>query len=135
MGRVPRVAFAIVDLLGAIVVAVGAASLPARWLPVDAAAVALFALLAAAGVGLLSNKPWSVSVVRAASWSVLAIGLALVAALSTAIAFLTGIFGASSRGGIVVFALVIALILPYLVLFPLAQLFLFRAEPAREERT
>lgn len=131
MRELPRYWFGALDALAALVVAVGGLSLPTHWWPVDLAIGVLVALLAASGGGLIAGKSWSFRVARVASYVVLAIGLTSIALLSTSVAYLSGVYGATGRGGLIVFTLVIALLLPYLVIFPIAQL-VFLRRPAVE---
>lgn len=96
--------------------------LPSRWWPVDVGAVLLVVLLGAAGVGLLSKAPWGEKVARLASIASLVIGLGLVATLAITASYLRGIYGPVGRGGALILALVAALAIPYLLVFPALQL-------------
>jgi hypothetical protein len=100
--------------------------LPARWWPVDVGATLLGALLAASGVGLLAGLPWARRVGLVAGGAALVLGLALVTTLALTASYLSGLYGPVGRGGAVILALVAALALPYLVLFPAAQLVALR---------
>jgi hypothetical protein len=120
--RVAR-AFGVVNLVAAAVVLFAVfGALPARWWLVDGGAVVLAALLAAAGVGLVAQKPWAERVARAASIAVLAIGLVFIATLALTASYLAGVYGPVGRGGAVILTLSAALAIPYLVLLPAAQL-------------
>jgi hypothetical protein len=115
--------FGSIDLVAALLVALGVfAGLPARWWVVDLPAVAIVALLGASGVGLLARLRWGEKVARFASFVTLALGLALITALVVAASYLSGIYMAVGRGGALILVLVAALALPYLVVFPAAQL-------------
>lgn len=100
--------------------------LPARWWPVDVGATLLGLLLAASGVGLLAGAPWARRVGLVAGGAALVLGLALVTTLALTASYLSGLYGPVGRGGAVILALVAALALPYLVLFPAAQLVALR---------
>jgi hypothetical protein len=89
---------------------------------VDLPAAALIAVDLAAGVGLLTGKPWAPRVARAASALSLALGLALVTVLATTASWLSGVYGPVGLGGAVILALVAALALPYLVVLPVVRL-------------
>ena len=118
-----RTFFGVIDLRAALLVAFGVfIALPARWWPVDAGAVAVSLLLAAAGIAILTRQPWAARVVRIASLVVLALGLLLIAALSLSVSYLSGVYGSVGRGGAIILVLVAALALPYLVILPVAQL-------------
>src|SRR5882762_4283303 len=121
--RVIRVGFGVADLASATLVYIGVfEGLPARYAPVDVAAVAVLALLAAAGAGLLGQASWAPKVAWVASVVSLALGLALVATLALTASYLSGIYGPVGRGGALILGLTAALALPYLVLLPAAQL-------------
>ena len=124
----PRTWFGGLDVLAALVVAVGAIGLPSRWWPIDLAVGVLVALLGISGGGLIAGKTWAFRVARVASIAVLSIGLVLIALLSMSVAYLSGVFGATGRGGTIVFTLVVALLFPYLVVFPVAQLLFLKRE-------
>jgi len=127
----PRRVFAALDLLAAFVVALGVfRGLPDRWWPVDTGAVVVVLLLAAAGVGLHLDAPWSRKVARAASVITLAVGLVLVTVLALTGSYLMGVYGPVGRGGAVILFFVAATTLPYLVVFPAAQLVWLRAPRA-----
>ena len=122
--RAPAVAFGVFDVIVAALVAFGVfVGLPARYWVVDVGAVAIILVQLAGGVGLLGRFPWGTMAARWASRTTLVLGLCLVAALAVSASFLWGIYGAAGRGGSIIFILVIALVLPYLVLLPAAQLY------------
>jgi hypothetical protein len=121
--RVPAVVFGALNVLSALVIAVGVfLGLPERYLPVDGGAVLLMALLLASGVGLLTQARWGALVAAVASGVTLGLGLLFIAALSISAAFLAGVYGPVGRGGAVIFVLVLALAIPYVVAIPLAEL-------------
>ncbi len=123
LSRRAALVFGIADLATAALIAVGVfVALPSRWAPVDVAAAALIGVDLAAGVGLLASKPWGPRVARAASALSLALGLWLVTVLAVTASWLSGVYGPVGRGGAVVLALVLALSLPYLVVFPVVRL-------------
>lgn len=123
-----RVFFGVADLCAALVVLFGTfVALPARWAPVDVGAIVLGVLFFAAGLGLLGDTRWAPRVARVAALSVFALGLALVVALATALGWLAGIYGPVGRGGVVLFTLVLALIVPWLLVLPAAQVVWLRA--------
>jgi hypothetical protein len=113
----------IADLVTAALVVFGVfVGLPTRWWPVDSAAVALTALEVASGIGLLAKARWAVRVARTTGAAALAIGLFTVTALAMTASWLSGVYGPVGRGGAIVLALVAVLVLPYLVVLPIAQL-------------
>jgi len=98
------------------------AGLPARWWPVDVPAAVLVALEAAAAFGLFSGARWAANAARFGAAVALALGALAVSCLAVTATWLSGVYGAVGRGGAIVLALVAALVLPYLVVLPAAQL-------------
>jgi hypothetical protein len=120
---VVRRVFAGFDLASAALLGVGVfVGLPARWWPIDASTAIVSALLVASGVGLLMHTSWSPRVARIAAMVALAFGLVLTTMLLVTASYLGGIYGAVGKGGAVIMLLVLAMVLPYLVFFPAAQL-------------
>lgn len=122
--------FGVSNLVSSALIVLGVfRGLPARYLVVDVPAAGLALLLAAAGVGLLGGPRfarWARPLARIASFAALAIGLATITALAVSVAFLSGVQGALGSGGAVLFVLIIALLVPYLVALPSAQLLWLR---------
>jgi len=115
--------FGVLDCGVALLVVVGVFRfLPVRWWVVDGGAIVLGLALAASGVSLLAQSKHAERIVRVASWIVLALGLALVLALVATAAWLSGVYQPVGRGGAALFGLVCAMVLPYLVVLPVAQL-------------
>lgn len=116
-------AFAIGNISVALLVAGGVfLALPWRWWVVDAPACLAVVLLLASSVGLLMGKPWGARVLRASAAFLLVAGLALIAALTLAIAFLSGVHGVLGQGVAVGYLVLVAIVVPYLVVFPGVQL-------------
>jgi hypothetical protein len=97
-------------------------ALPARWWPVDVVGTALALLLTASAVGLGLRAPWGRVVGLVAAGVALAIGLAVVTALALTASYLAGLYGPVGAGGALILAAVAALVLPYLVVLPAAQI-------------
>jgi hypothetical protein len=130
MHRKAKAVFGTIHLFAALVVLVGVfAGLPARWAPVDLGAVVVIGLLGGSGAGLLADRPWAERAVRVTASVLLVVGLALIAVLALTASYLIGIYGPVGRGGAVILLLVAALVVPYLVALPIAELaWLGRAE-------
>jgi hypothetical protein len=123
LSRRAALVFGMADLVTAALVAFGVfIGLPSRWAPVDIAAAALTVLDLASGAGLLAAASWAPRIARAASALSLALGLGLVSVLAVTASWLRGVYGPVGLGGAVVFALVAALALPYLVVLPVVRL-------------
>lgn len=123
MARAPRIGFGIANLAVAALVGVSVfRGLPSRWWVVDSGAVVVVAALAISGVALLVDARVAAQVTRIASALVLALGFAVGLALTTAASFLSGVYGSLGRGGSMIFILVVALVLPYLVILPAVEL-------------
>lgn len=115
--------FGAADLAAAFVVFLGIfAGLPARWLPIDLAGALLGGLFLASGVALLANHRLAPVLARVAAFAALGVGMFLVLALGVSASWLAGVYGPVGRGGALLLVLVAALIVPYLLLLPAAQL-------------
>jgi hypothetical protein len=131
LARAPALAFGAANVASAAVVALGVfRGLPERYLPVDLPAAIVVVLLGASGAGLAFRTRWGVAVGKVAAGVTLALGLVLVAALAMSASYLAGVYGPVGEGGAVLFTLVLALAVPYLVALPALELFwLRRGEP------
>jgi hypothetical protein len=110
-------------LITAALVAFGVfVALPARWWPVDTVACLLTVIELASGIGLLARARWGVPVARVAGAVVLGIGLVAVSLLAMTASWLSSIYGPVGLGGAIVLGFVAALLVPYLVVLPIAQL-------------
>lgn len=121
-------------ILGVLDVVVGLAllgliwtALPARWTPLDVSGSLLSLSLVGSGVALILHKPWAARVGRIVGAATLAIGMLLVSALAITAAHLWGLYGPVGRGATMILALVAALLAPYLVGLPAAQVWLLRS--------
>jgi hypothetical protein len=132
--RTERLFFGVADVLTGALVAVGVfAGLPARWWPVDVGAGLLAILDVAAGIALLVGVRWAPRLVRAACAVSLALGLITVTVGAVTASWLAGVYGPVGSGGALILGLVAALVLPYAVALPLAQLVWLRPR-ATEDR-
>ncbi len=107
--------------------------LPTRWWVVDSGAAVVVAGLVMSGFSLLANHRLAVPLTRIVARVVLAVGLATVAILALTLSWLVGVYGPVGKGGAAIFGLVVLLILPYLVVLPVALLVWvgpWRLEPA-----
>ncbi len=107
-------------------------ALPARWWPVDTGAVVMGGLQLASGVGLLRGTSWGPRAAKFAAAVALALGLLFVSVLAVTASWLSGVYGPVGRGAAIVFALVVVLALPYVVVLPLVQLAWFRGARVAE---
>lgn len=96
--------------------------LPARHWVVDAPGTALALVCAVSAYGLLAGRAWGRKLAQVTSWFTLLLGAAAVSTLAIVAAHLAGLYGPVGAGGAVLMGTVAALILPYLVGFPLLQL-------------
>lgn len=118
-----RIGFGVANLFVAVLAYGGIfRGLPSRWLPVDLAGVVIIALMGASGVALVANRRGAAQLARIASIVVLAIGMILFAALVLTASWLAGVYGPIGRGGAAIFALVSAMVLPYTIVLPAAEL-------------
>ena len=118
-----RVGFGIANVALAVFVLVGVFRLlPTRWWVVDTGAIAVALLLGSSGLALLANAPIAERLVRAASAVVLVLGLALFSAIALTASWISGVYSQVGATGAIIFGLVAALVLPYLVVFPAVEL-------------
>ncbi|MBX3234229.1 MAG: hypothetical protein KIT84_04030 [Labilithrix sp.] len=121
--RRARIGFGTANVLVSLAVAGGVFRLlPTRWWVVDGGAVIVSALLLASGVTLLRKMPIAETLTRVAAAIVLVLGLALVTAIFGTAGWLSGVYGQIGVGGAIVFGLVGALVLPYVVVLPAVEL-------------
>lgn len=119
LSRRAALVFGAADVLTALVIFVGVfVGLPSRWLAVDAPAFALVVGHVGSAAGLLSAARWGRAFARATAAAALAVGVALVTTLALTAAWLRGVYGSVGAGGALIFALVAALVVPYLVALP-----------------
>jgi hypothetical protein len=97
--------------------------LPIRWAPVDAGGTLLGAGFLLSGALLLRSHRLATPVAMAVAATTLAVGLSLVTALSFTVGSLAGLYGPVGQGGAVLLLVVAILLVPYLVIFPAAQLY------------
>jgi hypothetical protein len=108
--------------------------LPDRWWPVDVGGTVLGSLLLIVGVGLFRRHRWAEPAALAVAAVTCASGAMLVTALAITAGQLAGMYGPVGLGGSAILATAFLLLLPYLVVFPAAQLyFLLRVEADRVE--
>lgn len=118
-----RIGFGIGNVAIALFVVVGVFRfLPTRWWLVDTGAVTVGLLLASSGVALLAKAAVAERLTRVASAVVLVIGLALFTAIVATAGWISGVYGQVGASGAVIFGLVAALVLPYVVVFPAVEL-------------
>jgi hypothetical protein len=123
MGARARVGFGVANVLVAALVAFSVfRGLPTRWWPTDFGGAMVAALFAASGAALLFRAERAAAITRVAAGVGLAIGLTAFAALAFTASWLWGVYGPIGKGGAAIFVLVAALVLPYLVALPIAEL-------------
>lgn len=132
--RRARIGFGIANLAVALFVVGGVFRLlPTRWWLIDVAAVLVAMLLGSSGVALLAKASAAETLTRLASGLVLVIGLALFAAIVTTAGWIGGVYGQVGTSGAIIFGLVAALVLPYVVVLPAAELAWIGPRAKREE--
>ena len=121
--RRARIGFGVGNLAIGLFVAIGVFRLlPTRWWLVDGGAAILSLLLASSGIALLRSSSMAERLTRVAASVVLVLGLALFAALALTASWISGVYAQVGATGAIVFGLVAALVLPYLVVFPAVEL-------------
>ncbi len=121
--RRARIGFGVANLAVAVFVVVGVFRfLPTRWWVVDTGAVIVGLLLGSSGLTLLAKAKIAEPLTRIASALVLAIGLALFTAIVATAGWIGGVYGQVGASGAIIFGLVAALVLPYVVVLPAVEL-------------
>jgi hypothetical protein len=117
------IALAAFFVVAAVLLVVGVRlGLPTRWWVVDDGALALAALMLGGAAGFVTHARWSRRVAQAACIVALSAGLLVISLLSVTVGTIRGFYGPIGQGGALVFALVIALVVPYLVVTPILGL-------------
>jgi hypothetical protein len=98
-------------------------ALPARWWPIDLAGSVLALAFIACGVGFILGKPWAHKAGLWVAGVATVAGVGLVTALAFTASYLSGLYGPVGSGGALLLIVVAALLVPYLVVFPAAQLY------------
>ena len=115
--------FAVCDVITALLVLIGVfEGLPSRYMPIDALGSILAAAFVIGAIATVRTFKYANAIARAACGLVLAIGLALFAVLAISASHLMGIYGPIGRGSALLLLLVAALVVPYLLALPAAQL-------------
>lgn len=124
------------DLFLAFLLLVGVwGALPVRWLPMDLGMTLLALLLGGAGFGLYRGAEWGERAGRAVAAVTLVVGCGLATTLAFTAAGLVGLYGPVGQGGAIILTVSAFLVLPYLVVFPAAQLyFLLPSEAGWDDR-
>jgi hypothetical protein len=121
--RRARIGFGVANLAVAAFVVGGVFRfLPTRWWVVDTGAVVVGLLLGSSGLALLCKLPIAEPLTRIASAVVLVLGLALFTAIVTTAGWIGGVYGQVGMSGAIIFGLVAALVLPYVVVLPAVEL-------------
>ncbi|HVJ94452.1 MAG TPA: hypothetical protein VM580_31915 [Labilithrix sp.] len=121
--RRARIGFGIANLAVSIFVVGGVFRfLPTRWWVVDTGALVVGVLLAASGVALLAKANVAEPLTRVAAAVVLVLGLVLFTALVATAGWISGVYGQVGVSGAIIFGLVAALVLPYVVVLPAVEL-------------
>jgi hypothetical protein len=123
--------FALGNLVPASLLAVGLAALPVRWWPVDLVLGAAVLALPTTSAIVFWRPALARPALRVGGSVLLAVGLALVAAALLSVAFLSGIHGDFGRGGVTLMALIGFMVLPYVVGYPLFELW-WLGKPAEQ---
>jgi hypothetical protein len=132
LDRRARIGFGIANVAVAVFVAAGVFRLlPTRWWVVDAGAVVVALLLGASGVALLARHPLAERLTRIAAAIVLALGIALFSAIALTASWISGVYSQVGTSGAIIFGLVAALVLPYVVVLPAVELAWIGPRPRR----
>lgn len=133
----PLSAFAVGNLVPALLLGLGCYALPLRWWVMDVPVSLVVVLLVTSSAVALAKPPLAARVLRAAAITLLSLGLMLVAAFGLSVAFLSGVNGPFGAFGMILMGLVVMMLAPYAVVYPAAQLWWLgkNAAGARGERS
>lgn len=98
-------------------------ALPLRWAPVDVIGTLLGLGFVASGALLLRGHTSAKRVAKLAAGAALAVGVVTVIALAFTVGSLHGLYGPVGKGGAIILFVAALLLVPYLVVFPAAQLY------------
>lgn len=120
----PRRVMGSLDLAVGVLLLVGTwVLLPLRWAPADAVGTLLGLGFAASGALLLVGHARAEQVAKGVAAVALVVGVLFVAALAYTAGSLRGLYGPVGQGGSVILFVATLLFVPYLVVFPAAQLY------------
>lgn len=119
-----QVGLALANLFPAVVLGGGCYLLPLRWWAMDVSVGGVVALLAVTSVLALAKPGIALRALRVAGIALLLLGAALLGAFALCLAFVSGIHGAFGNLGAVLMTLVILLIAPYALVYPVCELLL-----------
>ena len=118
-----QLGFGVAHVITAALIVVGVfGGLPTRWMPIDAPALLLVVLHAAASAALIGRHVRAPIIARVAAFASLGLGLLLIALLVWSASYLSGVYGPVGRGGAIIMALIVALAAPYLLAIPVGEL-------------
>ncbi|MCB9634881.1 MAG: hypothetical protein H6721_22370 [Sandaracinus sp.] len=106
--------------------------LPVRWAPADVVGTLLGLGFVTAGGLLFTGHARATKVAKVVAAVALVVGLLLVAALAYTAGSLRGMYGPVGQGGSVILFVAALLFVPYLVVFPAAQLYALLPREAKE---
>ena len=122
------IGFAIGNLVPALVLGVGLYALPVRFWVVDIlVSAAVLAVSGGSGVAL-ARPALALRALRVAAIVLLGIGLLLVGAAGLSAAFLSGVHGDYGRGGTLLMVLILFLMVPYTLVYPVLELLWLHAK-------
>lgn len=121
--RRARIGFGVTNIVVALAFLGGVFKLlPTRWWVVDGGCLVMALLFGASGVTLLRSMAPAEKITRLAAIVVLVMGMALTTALFGTAGWISGVYGSVGAGGAIIFALVGAMVLPYVIVLPAAEL-------------
>ncbi len=123
--------FIVFNTLASILIGAGVfVALPARYWPVDVGGAVVLVAFTVASARLLRPENGALKKPAALAMGAIAVlGGLTVLALFFSAGHLYGIYGPVGRGGAFIFLFVVALVVPYLVIFPLLEFFWLRRRP------
>lgn len=120
--RRSEILFALGNLVPALVLGVGLFELPTRWWPADVLVGGCVLGVIVTSAFVFARPAFARAALRVGASVLLGIGLVLLGTAALSLAFLAGIHGDFGQGGVALMLLVMFLVLPYAVVYPVVEL-------------
>jgi hypothetical protein len=129
------IGFALGNLVPAVVFGLTGVALPVRYLFADVLLFLVIATVAGSSGVALFRADRALPALRVGALTLLGLGLLLIAAAGLSVAYLRGVQGDYGRGGVLIMSIVLLLALPYLVVYPVLELWLLHRRLAAARAT
>jgi hypothetical protein len=129
------IGFALGNLVPALVFGIAGVALPVRYVFADTLLSLVIVTVVGSSWQALFRPERALPALRVGAFTLLGLGLLLIALAGLSVAYLRGIQGDYGRGGVLIMTIVLLLALPYLVVYPALELLLIhrRLSPGVKE--